>query len=275
MKTRIINILKRVSRAMSIQEVRVLPGHLAYFFFVSLIPMISIIGIFGSMLNIDITMIIEGFAESVPKDIADILIPYFTSSSWSWGATLSTATALFLASNATHALIITSNTLFKIDQTSEINTRVKSFFMTFLIIFLMFFIIIILGFGDMIIKFIFSLKIFGDISSAYYVVIAILKWPIAYLFIFYIIKLIFTIAPDASIPSKYMNKGALFSSVLWMVVTAVYSFYVNNIADYSVFYGGLASIVITLMWIYFLSYILVIGIAINMGYYFEKKDNNK
>lgn len=275
MKTRIINILKRVARAMSIQEVRVLPGHLAYFFFVSLIPMISIIGIFGSMLNIDITMIIEGFAESVPKDIADILIPYFTSSSWSWGATLSTAMALFLASNATHALIITSNTLFKIDQTSEINTRVKSFFMTFLIIFLMFFIIIILGFGDMIIKFIFSLKIFGDISSAYYVVIAILKWPIAYLFIFYIIKLIFTIAPDASIPSKYMNKGALFSSVLWMVVTAVYSFYVNNIADYSVFYGGLASIVITLMWIYFLSYILVIGIAINMGYYFEKKDNNK
>lgn len=272
MKIRIKNILKRVMKAMSLQEVRVLPGHLAYFFFVSLVPMFTIIGLFAGLFNIDLNVIASAITETVPKDIAEIIVPYIVTSKWSLGATITIGVAFFLASNATHALIITSNTLFHIDQTSELDTRVKSFFMIFLLIFLLFFIIIVLGFGDMILRFIFSLEIFTNISDFYYILVAILKWPIAFLFIFYMVKLIFTVAPDASISAKHMTKGAFFTSMLWMITTFVYSFYVTHIANYSNLYGSLASIVMTLVWIYFLSYVFVIGVAINAGYYFESKE---
>lgn len=272
MKSRIKNILKRVFKAISIQEVRVLPGHLAYFFFVSLVPMITVAGLFAGLFNIDLQVLAQLINDAVPKDIAEIIVPFITTSKWSWGATLSILIAFFLASNATHALIITSNTLFHIDQTSELDTRIKAFFMTFLIIFLLFFIIIILGFGDMILSFIFSIGILKNASNFHYILISILKWPVAFFFIFYIVKLIFTIAPDAKIPSKHMTNGALFTSVSWMIATFIYSFYVNNIANYSALYGSLASIVMTLVWIYFLSYLFVIGVAINVGYYFENKN---
>ena len=61
-----------------------------------------------------------------------------------------------------------------------------------------------------------------------------------------------------------------------MIVTAIYSFYANNIANYDIFYGGLSNVIILMMWVYILAYTLVVGIAINTQSYrddsMDKKD---
>ena len=49
----------------------------------------------------------------------------------------------------------------------------------------------------------------------------------------------------------------------WIVATAIYSYYINNYAHYSTIYGGLANLVILLLWFYLLAYIFVVGIALN------------
>ena len=78
--------------------------------------------------------------------------------------------------------------------------------------------------------------------------------------------------------------GALFTSLGWIIVTAIYSFYINNYAHYQVFYGGFANIIILMLWTYFLALIFVIGLALNyrrdeLGYTWEnhliKKKKNK
>lgn len=70
-------------------------------------------------------------------------------------------------------------------------------------------------------------------------------------------------APDRKIPSSYVNYGAIFTSISWVLVTTIYSYYINNFARYDVFYGGLANIVILMLWVYLLAYIFVIGIGLN------------
>ena len=50
---------------------------------------------------------------------------------------------------------------------------------------------------------------------------------------------------------------------MWIIVTSIYSFYINHFAAYDVFYGSLANIVILMVWFYLLSYIFTIGIALN------------
>ena len=57
-----------------------------------------------------------------------------------------------------------------------------------------------------------------------------------------------------------------------MIVTAIYSFYANNIANYDIFYGGLSNVIILMMWVYILAYILVLGIAINANSYRLEKN---
>ena len=55
-------------------------------------------------------------------------------------------------------------------------------------------------------------------------------------------------------------------------MTLIYSYYVANFSNYDIFYGGLTNIVIMMMWIYLISYIIVIGISINTHAYVEKDE---
>ena len=69
----------------------------------------------------------------------------------------------------------------------------------------------------------------------------------------------------------------MFSTFGFTVATAVFSFYVNYFSAYDIYYGSIATIVILMIWVYILSFILVIGIAINVRSYNQykiKKMNN-
>lgn len=67
-----------------------------------------------------------------------------------------------------------------------------------------------------------------------------------------------------------MNNGALFTTIAWVIATSVYSVYANDYANYNVFYSSLASIVVLMIWVYILSYTLVIGIAINSNVFLKE-----
>ena len=94
-------------------------------------------------------------------------------------------------------------------------------------------------------------------------IISVLKGPISWFIIFLFIKILFTMAPDKKIQAREVNKGAIFTSIGFVIVTYIYSAYTTNFAKYDVFYGNLASIVVLMIWFYLLSYIITIGLAFN------------
>ena len=75
--------------------------------------------------------------------------------------------------------------------------------------------------------------------------------------------MIYVIAPDERIRSKYVNKGSLFTTIGWLIVTVILSYYINNVARFDLVYGNLANIVILLLWFYVLAYVFVIGLQLN------------
>ena len=79
----------------------------------------------------------------------------------------------------------------------------------------------------------------------------------------------------AHVNSKSTNLGSFFTTIVWMIITAIYSYYTINIADYSVFYGSISSIIMFMVWIYMLSYVLVIGISINSAVYMHNKQKQE
>ena len=74
------------------------------------------------------------------------------------------------------------------------------------------------------------------------------------------------LAPDKKIRSKSATKGAIFTTISWVVSTEIFTFYVGTFAKYDVFYGNISNIIILLLWIYLLSYIFVLGMAFNAGF---------
>ena len=70
-------------------------------------------------------------------------------------------------------------------------------------------------------------------------------------------------APDKTIKSKSTTYGAIFTTIVWIISTEVYSFYVSSFAKYNLLYGSIANLLILLLWVYLLSYIFVLGMALN------------
>lgn len=266
---RFVRYVKRIFRIIFRPEMRVLPGQIAFFLVLSLIPLVTVIGLVASQFSIPLTNLISAVTENLPSEIGNLIIPILNSpGSFS---IYSIIFGFYIASNGACSIIVASNMLFKLEDSDFIKRRIKALFMLILLVLLFLFMLIVLGYGNTIFNLVLGyFKL--EIPEFMYGVFFILKWTIGISIIFILIKLLLTFAPDYPIPSKKMNRGALFITVAWVVATSIYSIYVSNFANYNVFYSSLANLVVLMFWIYILSYTLVIGIAMNgENYIYEKK----
>ena len=64
----------------------------------------------------------------------------------------------------------------------------------------------------------------------------------------------------------------MFTSFTWMIFTKLYSLYINTFGGYTTLYGSISGLIVLMWWIYFLSYLFVMGMALNVSKYEEKKE---
>ena len=130
------------------------------------------------------------------------------------------------------------------------------FFILLIVLYL--FILLVPVFGTKIIDAIDYFNIKSVISS----LLMVMQGPISWLIIFIFIKVIFTLAPNRSIEPARINIGSIFTTFGLILVTNIYMYYVNHFAKYDLFYAGLSNVMVLILWIYFLSYIFVIGLSL-------------
>jgi len=262
-KERIKNFIDIINKP----DVRVLPGTIAFFLFMSIVPIIMLGAFIFSKFSFELINVFDIFREMIPNDVYKLLAPIISNIEFGNLSGWYIILGLVLASNGTHSIILASNKLYGIENKSYIYRRIKALIMILAASTVFFFILFVLGFGNSILKFVLSLEIFNEIGNTIYNIFIILKWPIAFVVIAILIKVLYTLAPDRKIPSKYVDRGAIFTTIGWIIATAIYSYYATNVANYDLIYGSLSSIMVLLIWVYVMSYILVLGIAINTNIY--------
>lgn len=271
---KIKEIIKRILKITKREEMRILPGQVAFFLVLSIVPTIALIGFILSLFSLSVDTAINFMKESFPKEAANLFIPIISGKGIDANVITFMIFGFFIASNGPHSIITASNMLYGFKSDDYLKQRIKAIFMTILLVMLFTAISFLIGFSGVILKTILTFEILENFTNEIYYLLLIIKWPIAFIIVFFLVKVIYTMAPDNNLPSKYVNKGTLFTTVGWSLVTAVYSYYVDNFTNYNIFYGGLSNIVIMMMWIYFLSYILIMGIVVNTtSYDIEIKDN--
>ena len=245
------------------KEMGIIPAGLAFSFFLALIPIISIIFLIVTSLDLSMEVIQTFITETFSKDIAELLNPIFTNQI-TLDSIITLIVGLFVATSGSNAIIIASNTIFGVEETSFLKRYIKAFFLSIVMILLFSFMVCVPLLGSTVISLLGTFGTFiSDNEFLIRIIFMTLQIPISLLVVYFFIKLLYTIAPDQKVQSKYVTKGALFTTLGWVVSTVVYSFYINNIANYSKIYGNLANIVILLLWLYLLSYIFVIGLFLN------------
>lgn len=258
-----INYIKKVFNIINKPVMSILPGHLAFSFVLTIIPLIVLLGIIVSSFSISVDTITDFINKTLPNAVSSLLTPLIDGRGFDLSIAIFLLTAFYLASGGAFSVITASDVIYDLKPQNIIAKRIKAFIMTIILIVLIIFMIIIPVFGDTILKFITNLKgiefLSKEISITYY----ILKYPISFLLIYFNIKLIYTIAPNTEIKSKTVTNGSIFTTVMWLLITEVYSFWVNKVVHYDIFYGSISNIIVLLLWMYFLSYVFVIGLVMN------------
>jgi len=259
--------IKKLIEIIKKTEIKILPGQIAFFLFVSFVPIVTLILYLGLILSIG-TDSIQAFVNKIfPLEVSSLLIPYVNNVGIDFSTIIFMITGFLVASNGPNSIILASNSLYKFDDKNYLKRRIKAFIMTILLVLLFIFIILFLAFGDKIISLILNIKILSNIKSYLQFIYILLKWPLGLFIIFFIVKLLYIWSLNIKIPSKYMTKGAIFTTFTWYFATIIYSIYINNFQNYNLFYGGLSNIIMIMMWVYLLSYLFVIGMIINYDFY--------
>lgn len=254
---------KKAIEYISKPEMRILPGQLAFFIVISLIPLLALVGTIAGYFSVSTDKFASVLETILPFEVTDGLLSYASGKGITFNIAVFFISAFLLASNGAHSMIITSNEMYKVKESNIINRRLKAIGMTFILVLLFLFLLLVPVFGDTIYNILTSsiqnkkAVLFG------YNLYNLLQYPISFILIFYNIKLLYTLAPDRKIKSKTTTTGTLFTTIGWILSTKLYAIYAGSFSNYNIFYGSISNILFLLMWVYILSYIFVLGMAIN------------
>ena len=260
MKTKLKGYIKRIIEILKKPEMKILPGNMAFYFVLSLIPIFTIIILIASFFSISIDLVNDLVLDIFPNKVADAVISIISGKGFDGNIGAFNIIAFIVSTNGTYSIIASSNTLYKVEKTDYLKDRIKAFLILLIIVLLLFFLLIVPILGGQILKILENFEVFdGELMILY----DIIKWPLTFLIIYFNLKLIYTISPSKTISSKETTNGAFFTTLFWVIITALFSYYVTYFARYDILYGNLSTIIMLMIWLYALCFVFVLGMAIN------------
>lgn len=109
------------------------------------------------------------------------------------------------------------------------------------------------------------LKYFGISNPDIRNVINSIRWIIIILLFFGCVSYIYKHAPAVDKKWKLINPGSILASLLMILFTYLFSYWVNHFAAYDQIYGSISTLLILMALIYFNSLVLLIGFELNVS----------
>lgn len=90
------------------------------------------------------------------------------------------------------------------------------------------------------------------------------RWPMLAVLALLGLGALYRFAPYRAAPGwDFLRAGTIAASLLWLIGSAAFSFYVANFGSYDRTYGSLGAVAILLIWLYASAYIVLVGAELN------------
>ncbi len=171
---------------------------------------------------------------------------------------------LIFSTNGIHALINAFNvSAHKFETRSWISQRITSLFLVFLVAIMMAAGIIIILLGKTALTKLVEMEII-EMNFTYYL-ISVAKWIILLALIFFGISSLYYEIPARRKEWKYFSPGSIVATLLFIISSLGFSYFVNNFGQYNKLYGSIGTLMVILLWLYFNSISLLIGFELNVS----------
>ncbi len=236
----------------------------ALFLILSFVPFLMIV--LNLMKNLPVfsgtgTYDFEILSDEVGRFIAQIIMEANAKAN---GAVLSLSTVIALWS-ASRGLIGIINGLNRIHRVKEtrgfLRLRISAIFYMILFILAMIAVLVLLVFGQAILE---RITLAFPIPEQFGAAVLSFRWAVGFCLLILFFLFVYAALPIQKSRPFSKLPGAVFSASGWLGFSALYSFYVNNLANYSYVYGSLTTVALLILWLYICMYILFLGEELNV-----------
>jgi membrane protein len=93
-------------------------------------------------------------------------------------------------------------------------------------------------------------------------VLNVARWPLLLGAVTLGLLTLYRVAPCRARPRRWTISGALLASVLWLGVSAGFSYYVSEFGSYHKTYGALGGVIALLLWFYLSAFLVLFGAGV-------------
>lgn len=258
--------LIRVKNEISHDRISMVSAAMAYYALFALVPALSSVVLIYAWVSdpAEIAGHIAKAGQFLPKELMDTMnsqlggLASKASSKLGFGAIFSLLIATWSASKGAKAIIEALNMIYEEeDKRSFIKVNLLAISMTLLGT-----VLAILAMG--VIVGIPAITSFLNLGDSIEILATAASWVVLLgIFSFYL-SFIYRFGPHrVKAQWKWVSWGAVIASVLWAVVSALFSWYAKEFGNFNKTYGSLGAIIVLMTWFYLSSFVILIGAEIN------------
>lgn len=224
---------------------------LAYYFILSLIPAFTLLASFAQIVHFDLAKDTVLLTTIFTKDIAESVNALLNSSDVSYYSIITLVICLYVCSKGIYRVTRTVDYMYKVDpkpfMPARFNAALNGLLLVVLILGLMILITIV--------PFLLNWLNLGPIWS-------VIQFGGGFFFILIIMLIMFKILPSTQLSLKEVYKGAIVTSILFILIIFGFSIYLR-FANYTTIYGPFASVAVLLLMFDFFAKAIYMGFAVN------------
>lgn len=266
MSRKLYYVAKNFTKQVSQDNISAYAASTAFFLFLSLIPLLILICSILPYTPVTEAMLMRVVTDLIPHSIDGLAVGLIKEVYDKSTGVLSLAAVVtvWISAKGMMALMRGLNAVNGVvEQRNYFVQRFIACIYTVLLLVVMMISLIILVFGNVLLNF-----FFRDFPAARAVADIFMHFrflPI-WLILTLVFMIIYTYVPQIKTKVRFQFPGALFSAVAWSVFSWGFSIYVDRFNGFSM-YGNLTTVIISMLWLYFCMYILMIGANMNRYFY--------
>lgn len=260
------DVFWRVIKAVMADRVTLIAAGVTYFMLLSLFPALgALVALYGFVADPTAIMAHISFLAGVfPPGSFDLILNQITSLTQQATSTRSLAffggllVAIWSANSGMKALFDAMNVAYRENEKrSLVRLNLLSLGFTFCALVVAIILIAAIGIVPAVLKYLW-------LDDWQELLARLARWPFIILIFGCGISMIYRYGPsreEAKI--KWLSWGVVFSTLLWLLASVLFSFYLENFANYNATYGTLGALIGLMVWVWISVIILIVGAEIN------------
>ncbi|WP_295742849.1 YihY/virulence factor BrkB family protein [uncultured Oscillibacter sp.] len=237
---------------------------LAFYLLFMIFPFLIFISALLGLLRLDVAGILLALGEIMPRGVVDLIEVYLTYVSRNPSLRLmmfGLVFSIYFPMRATNSLMRSVRTAYHLGPPrGPARHMLKTLLYTVLLIVTIAAALALMTVGDRVLGYaVVHFRLPSFVAEAW----ARLRFPAVAVLCYFALFFLYAMAQDTRQPWRNIWPGTLAALAAWMALSWLYAFYVDNIANYSLLYGSIGTVIALLIWLNMSSVVLIMGAELN------------